>query len=132
MAPWPPTLSFSPPPPPLSLSFFNTTTTTTTISPTQSPSSSPSSPSIPSSSSTLDPKQLTALQSLNIPTSTVSCSQPPSLHSATVCDAAKPLPPSSSQTAPSTSLSLSITTLSSLSSLTSFQFFKSPLFLKQI
>ncbi|GMP99439.1 hypothetical protein CsSME_00046909 [Camellia sinensis var. sinensis] len=95
---------FSPSPPPLSLSSPNTTTTTT-ISPTQSPSSSPSPPSIPSSSSTLDPKQLTALQSLNIPTSTVSCSQPPSLHSATVCDAAKPLPPSSSQTAPPTSLS---------------------------
>ncbi|GMP58159.1 hypothetical protein CsSME_00021927 [Camellia sinensis var. sinensis] len=76
----------------------------------------------------LDPKQLTALQSLNIPTSTVPCSQPPSLHSATVCHAAKLFPPSSC----STDLSLFITALSSLSSLTSFQFFNSPLFLKQI
>ncbi|THG18516.1 receptor-like protein 51 [Camellia sinensis] len=115
-----PTSSLSPP----------TSTTSTTISPTQSPSSSPSPPSTPSSSSssTLDPKQLRALQSLNVPTSTDPCSQPPSLHSATVCDAAKPFRHLLSLRLSNCSadLSLSITALSSLSSLTSFQFINCP------
>ncbi|MED6216433.1 hypothetical protein PIB30_007777 [Stylosanthes scabra] len=53
-------------------------------SPSPSPSSSPS-----SSSSPLDPKQLRALESLNIPTSKNPCSPTP-LHNTTTCDTSKP------------------------------------------
>ncbi|KAK7412466.1 hypothetical protein VNO78_03930 [Psophocarpus tetragonolobus] len=43
----------------------------------------------PSRASTLDPKQATALESLNIPTSKDPCAEP-SFHNATVCDSGKP------------------------------------------
>ncbi|KAK7302968.1 hypothetical protein RJT34_13865 [Clitoria ternatea] len=57
--------------------------------PTPSPTSSPDPSSSSPSTSSLDPKQVIALQSLNIPTSKDPCSQP-SFHNATLCDSSKP------------------------------------------
>ncbi|KAJ4982242.1 hypothetical protein NE237_033079 [Protea cynaroides] len=69
------------------------------ISPIKSPSKPSPSPSFPSSPpkpspspsvhSQLDPKQLQALRSFNIPTAKDPCFQP-SLHNATLCDSGKP------------------------------------------
>ncbi|KAM0018047.1 putative leucine-rich repeat domain superfamily [Helianthus debilis subsp. tardiflorus] len=83
------------------------TTTTTTLSPP---------------STTLDPKQLRALQSLYIPTTHDPCTQPP--HNATTCDSATPFRHllSLRLTNCSDDLSLSTTALSSLSTLTSLTF----------
>ncbi|GAB2298580.1 Receptor-like protein 51 [Dionaea muscipula] len=117
--------------------------TTPPISPTKSPSSSsaaapqpaassrpsPTTPSPPSSSSsTLDPKQLTALQSLNLPASKDPCSNPPALHNATLCDDSKPFRHllSLRLTNCSDDVSLSFTALQSLSTLQGLQFIDCP------
>ncbi|KAK9071332.1 hypothetical protein SSX86_009900 [Deinandra increscens subsp. villosa] len=77
----------------------------------------------PPSPSTLDPKQLQALQSLYIPTTHDPCAQP-SFHNATTCDAGTPFRHllSLRLTNCSDDLSLSTTALSSLSTLTSLTF----------
>ncbi|XVF27466.1 hypothetical protein REPUB_Repub14bG0109900 [Reevesia pubescens] len=99
---------------------------TPTLSPTPSPTSSPTPPTTkkPSSSpSTLDPKQIEALQSLNIPTTRDPCIQP-SPHNATICDTSKPFRHliSLHLSNCSSDLSLSFTALKSLSSLHSLSF----------
>ncbi|XP_059664347.1 receptor-like protein 51 [Cornus florida] len=113
---------------------------TTAISPTKSPSAptpltSPApthshlpSPSSSSSSSTLDPKQIRALQSLNIPTSKDPCIQP-SFHNATACDASKPFRHLLSLRLSNCSddLEMSITALKSLSTLTNLAFINCPI-----
>ncbi|GAU39877.1 hypothetical protein TSUD_69250 [Trifolium subterraneum] len=88
------------------------------------PTSSPSSPS----TSTLDPNQLKALQSLNIPTSKDPCIQP-SFHNATQCDSSKPFRHLLSLTLSncSTSISLSYNALKSLSTLQSLHFLNCPI-----
>ncbi|XP_054803180.1 receptor-like protein 51 [Prosopis cineraria] len=88
-----------------------------------SPSSSPSSPSPSSSSSSLDPKQLRALQSLNIPTSKDPCS-----HNATLCDSSKPFRHIISLRLSNCSsyVALSYTALKSLSTLQSLQLLNCP------
>ncbi|CAK8530750.1 unnamed protein product [Lathyrus sativus] len=115
--------------------FFSTTITASSspslpLPPTPSPTSSPpSTPSTPSSSkSTLDPKQITALQSLNIPTSKDPCSQP-SFHNATLCDSSKPFRHLISLTLSNCSsyVSLSFTALKSLSTLTSLNLINCPI-----
>ncbi|XP_058771460.1 receptor-like protein 51 [Vicia villosa] len=114
--------------------FLSLSTTITTQSPslplppTPSPTSSPpSTPSTPSKS-TLDPKQITALQSLNIPTSKDPCSQP-SFHNATLCDSSKPFRHLISLTLSNCSsyVSLSFTALKSLSTLTSLNLINCPI-----
>ncbi|GFP89620.1 probably inactive leucine-rich repeat receptor-like protein kinase at3g28040 [Phtheirospermum japonicum] len=92
------------------------------ISPTSSPLSSP----IPSSSSTLDPKQLRALQSLNIPTSKDPCSP---AAGTTTCDGAAPFRHLLSLTLANCSddVALSLTALKSLSTLTSLAFLNCPI-----
>ncbi|CAI8590975.1 unnamed protein product [Vicia faba] len=101
----------------LSLSLSLSTTITT----------SPPSTSTPSKS-TLDPKQITALQSLNIPTSKDPCSQP-SFHNATLCDSSKPFRHLISLTLSNCSsyVSLSFTALKSLSTLTSLNLIDCPI-----
>ncbi|KAK4271725.1 hypothetical protein QN277_020372 [Acacia crassicarpa] len=91
-------------------------------SPSPSPSSSPPSSSS-SSSSSLDPKQLKALQSLNIPTSKDPCS-----HNATLCDSSKPFRHIVSLRLSncSTFVALSYTALKSLSTLQSLQLLNCP------
>ncbi|GMI93497.1 receptor like protein 51, suppressor of npr1-1, constitutive 2 [Hibiscus trionum] len=76
-----------------------------------------------SSSSTLDPKQIEALESLNIPTARDPCIQP-SPHNATVCDSSKPFRHlvSLHLSNCSADISLSFTALKSLSSLHSLSF----------
>ncbi|KAE8674245.1 hypothetical protein F3Y22_tig00111769pilonHSYRG00664 [Hibiscus syriacus] len=76
-----------------------------------------------SSSSTLDPKQIEALASLNIPTARDPCIQP-SPHKATVCHSSKPFRHlvSLHLSNCSADLSLSFTALKSLSSLHSLSF----------
>ncbi|KAJ8437571.1 hypothetical protein Cgig2_005322 [Carnegiea gigantea] len=102
------------------------------ISPTKSPSPlsspTPSTPSTPLSSSTLDPKQVRALQSLNLPTSKDPCSNPPALHNATLCDNSKPFRHLVSLRLINCSddVSLSITALKSLSSLHDLEFINCP------
>ncbi|KAK6932709.1 Leucine-rich repeat [Dillenia turbinata] len=90
-------------------------------------SSSPSSPSPSPSSSTLDPKQLRALQSLNIPTTRDPCVQP-SLHNATLCDNSKPFKHLLSLRLINCSddISLSITALKSLYTLQDLEFINCP------
>ncbi|KAE8696477.1 hypothetical protein F3Y22_tig00110657pilonHSYRG00004 [Hibiscus syriacus] len=80
-------------------------------------------PSSSSSSSTLDPKQIEALASLNIPTARDPCIQP-SPHKATVCDRSEPFRHLVSLHLfnCSADLSLSFTALKSLSSLHSLSF----------
>ncbi|KAF6156437.1 hypothetical protein GIB67_001480 [Kingdonia uniflora] len=97
------------------------------ISPTKSPSPSKS-PTPTSAQSTLDPKQLTALQSLNIPTLKDPCTQP-SFHNATLCDTAKPFRHllSLRLTNCSDDLELSTTALKSLSTLQDLQFINCPI-----
>ncbi|ONI10746.1 hypothetical protein PRUPE_4G065600 [Prunus persica] len=107
-------------------------TTPKTPSPISSPtppnSSTPKTPSSPSSSS-LDPKQLRALQSLNIPTSKDPCTQPSLLlPNTTLCDSSKPFRHILSLRLANCSddVALSFTALKSLSTLQSLQFFKLP------
>ncbi|XP_022777300.1 receptor-like protein 51 [Durio zibethinus] len=97
-----------------------------TLSPTPSPTSSPTPPTTktPSSSPpTLDPKQIEALQSLNIPTTRDPCIQP-SPHNATTCDSSKPFRHliSLHLSNCSSDFSLSFAALKSLSSLHSLSF----------
>ncbi|KAJ6402211.1 hypothetical protein OIU84_014325 [Salix udensis] len=147
----------SPPPSPillplLLLFLISTTTTeaasaspTATLPPSPSPTSSPTVPSIktpspassptppttktpfPSINSTLSPKQLIALQSLDIPTSKDPCIQP-SPHNATICDSSSPfrLLVSLHLSNCSSDLSLSYTALKSLSTLQSLSFTNCP------
>ncbi|XP_022142269.1 receptor-like protein 51 [Momordica charantia] len=82
----------------------------------------------PSSSSALDPKQLRALQSLNIPTSDDPCS--PSFHdNATLCDSSAPFRHLLSLRLANCSddVALSFTALKSLSTLRSLQFLNCPI-----
>ncbi|KAE9594525.1 hypothetical protein Lal_00001140 [Lupinus albus] len=116
-----------PQPPPLLLSFLFiflflfSNITSLTLTPTPSPTSSPS------SSSTLDPKQVRALQSLNIPTSKDPCSQP-SYHNATVCDTATPFRHLISLTLSNcpSYVALSFTALKSLSTLNTLHLLNCP------
>ncbi|GLT68318.1 hypothetical protein SLA2020_405640 [Shorea laevis] len=94
--------------------------------PAITPTSSPTPPSTNRSSSsavTLDPKELEALQSLNIPTTKDPCIQP-SPHNATICDSSKPFRHlvSLQLSNCSSDLSLSFSALKSLSSLHSLSF----------
>ncbi|GMH05522.1 hypothetical protein Nepgr_007362 [Nepenthes gracilis] len=96
---------------------------------TPAPTSLPRTPSSPtSSSSTLDPKQLRALQSLSLPTSIDPCSNPPALHNATLCDRSKPFRHLLSLRLINCSdeVSLSVTALKSLSTLQDLQFINCP------
>ncbi|XP_045821077.1 receptor-like protein 51 [Trifolium pratense] len=118
----------TPPPPllPILLLFIFSLfpTIITSVSLPLPPTSSPSSPS----TSTLDPNQLKALQSLNIPTSKDPCIQP-SFHNATQCDSSKPFRHLLSLTLSncSTSISLSYNALKSLSTLQSLHFLNCPI-----
>ncbi|XP_057949023.1 receptor-like protein 51 [Malania oleifera] len=112
--------------------FFFFSTITSSLSPAISPAKSPPAPaptstSPSSSSSTLDPKQLRALQSLDIPTSRDPCSAA-ALHSATACDAAKPFRHLLLLRLANCSddLDVSITALKSLSTLKDLQFIRCP------
>ncbi|OVA15176.1 Leucine rich repeat 4 [Macleaya cordata] len=99
------------------------------ISPTKSPTStSPSSSPSSSSRSTLDPKQLIALESLNIPTSKDPCFQP-SLHNATLCNSDKPFRHLISLRLINCSddVQISTTALKSLTTLQDFQFINCPI-----
>ncbi|ESQ55514.1 hypothetical protein EUTSA_v10025247mg [Eutrema salsugineum] len=105
------------------------------LSPTPSPTISPvprTSPTPRTSSSPLDPKQLKALESLNIPTAKDPCNHRPSSKSSTAvvtCDAGSPfrLVTSISFTNCSSDLSISSTALKALSSsLTSLSFLNCP------
>ncbi|KAK8692551.1 hypothetical protein V6N13_076009 [Hibiscus sabdariffa] len=102
-----------------------TTPKTPASSPTPAPTSSPTSPTTkaPPSSSPLDPKQIEALQSLNIPTTRDPCVQP-SPRNATICDNSKPLRHliSLHLSNCSSDLFLSFNALKSLSSLRSLSF----------
>ncbi|KAL4367286.1 hypothetical protein GQ457_05G028320 [Hibiscus cannabinus] len=102
----------------LLLFLLSTTNAATAATPTLSPA--PPSTETPSS---LDPKQIRALQSLGIPTARDPCLQP-SPHNATVCDTSKPFRRlvSLHLSNCSSDLSLSSTALKSLSSLHSLSF----------
>ncbi|XP_062152055.1 receptor-like protein 51 [Alnus glutinosa] len=119
----------------LSTAATNSSSKTISLSPTPSPTSSPtpttptptptpttSSPSSSSSPCTLDPKQLRALQSLNIPTAKDPCQ---SKNNATLCDSSKPfrhlLSLSLTNCSPNDA-ALSFIALKSLSSLHSLSF----------
>ncbi|KDP21122.1 hypothetical protein JCGZ_21593 [Jatropha curcas] len=133
-----------PPKPPFFLSFFflllsttakttnttaTTTTTTTIVSPTPSPIPSPTPRSTtPSTHSTLDPKQIRALQSLDIPTSRDPCIQP-SPHNSTICDSSSPFRHlvSLHLSNCSSDVSFSYTALKSLSTLQSLTFTNCPI-----
>ena len=147
----------SPPPPPLLLPllllFLISATTTeaasaspiATLPPSPSPTSSPTAPTtktpsptssptppttkspFPSINSTLNPKQLRALQSLDIPTAKDPCIQP-SPHNATMCDSSSPFRQlvSLHLSNCSSDLSLSYTALKSLSTLQSLSFTNCP------
>ncbi|KAE8728759.1 putative Pentatricopeptide [Hibiscus syriacus] len=122
-------------PPPLFLLLllflFSTTTTsaaasTTNVTKPATPTLSPTPPTTKgpsSSSSTLDPKQIRALQSLNIATARDPCVQP-SPNNATVCDTSKPFRHlvSLHLSNCSSNVSLSSAALKSLSSLHSLSF----------
>ncbi|XP_027105575.1 receptor-like protein 51 isoform X2 [Coffea arabica] len=116
----------------------------TTISPTKAPTAprpstsptpassptpakpTPSTPT-PTSASLLDPKQVRALQSLNIPTGKNPCSP---LHNSTmICDSSKPFRHLVSLTLANCSddVALSLTALKTLSTLTSFKFIDCPI-----
>ncbi|KAL6562051.1 Receptor-like protein 51 [Orobanche gracilis] len=111
------------------------TPTTAAISPASAPNFAPThklpTPSSPiSSTSTLDPKQLRALQSLNIPISKDPCFPPPNHSSyATTCDASTPFRHLLSLTLSNCSddVALSLTALKSLSTLTSLSFINCPI-----
>ncbi|KAJ9136014.1 hypothetical protein P3X46_033130 [Hevea brasiliensis] len=99
----------------------------TPSSTTPSPSSAPTTPS-PSTHSTLDPKQLRALQSLDIPTSKDPCIQP-SPHNSTICDSASPFRHLISLHLSNcySDVSFSYTALKSLSTLQSLTFTNCPI-----
>ncbi|XP_065879978.1 receptor-like protein 51 [Euphorbia lathyris] len=105
-----------------------TTAASPTSSATPSPTSAPATPT-PSSSthSTLDPKQLRALQSLDIPTARDPCLQP-SPHNSTICDSSSPFRHliSLQLSNCSSDLSFSSTALKSLSTLQSLTFTNCP------
>ncbi|XP_010274417.1 PREDICTED: receptor-like protein 51 [Nelumbo nucifera] len=126
-----------------SLSHNSTSPSPPQISPTKSPSPSapsptPTKPSFsppapkpstsPSAPSTLDPKQLLALQSLNIPTVKDPCIQP-SLHNTTLCDNGKPFRHLLSLRLVNCSddVEMSITALKSLSTLQDLEFLNCPI-----
>ncbi|CAO2823507.1 unnamed protein product [Amaranthus hypochondriacus] len=115
----------------LLLNTHPTQTLSPPISPTKPPSISPTPPSSSSSSpsSTLDPKQLRALQSLNIPTTKDPCSNSNSIHNIIHCDNSKPFRHLTSLHLINCSddVSLSITALKSLSSLQDLQFINCPI-----
>ncbi|KAE8656381.1 putative Pentatricopeptide [Hibiscus syriacus] len=97
---------------------------TPALSPTPPPTASPTSPTTKApTSSPLDPKQIEALQSLDIPTTRDPCVQP-SPRNATVCDNSKPVRHliSLHLSNCSSDLSLSFNALKSLSSLRSLSF----------
>ncbi|CAI9087236.1 OLC1v1021260C1 [Oldenlandia corymbosa var. corymbosa] len=99
-----------------------------TASPAKPSPKTPSTPSTPiSSHSPLDPKQIRALQSLDIPTSRDPCS--PAHNSTIICDASSPFRHLLSLTLSNCSedVALSLTALKSLSTLTSFQFINCPI-----
>ncbi|KAM6588552.1 hypothetical protein CsatA_011157 [Cannabis sativa] len=113
----------SPTPAPVS----SPTTKNASSSPPLPPSSTPSTPS-----SALDPKQLRALQSLNIPTSKDPCTHPTSLlqkNNITQCDSSKPFSHLISLRLLNCSddVALSFTALKSLSTLQSLQFVNCPI-----
>ncbi|KAK4769971.1 hypothetical protein SAY87_030503 [Trapa incisa] len=95
--------------------------------PTASPVPPSTSPSRPSSSSTLDPKQLIALDSLNIPTTRDPCTKQPET---ATCDAGSPFRHLISlrlANCSADSVALSYTALKSLSTLQSLSFFDCPI-----
>ncbi|XP_057764153.1 receptor-like protein 51 [Salvia miltiorrhiza] len=96
--------------------------------PSSTPTPKPPSRSSPISSSTLDPKQLRALQSLNIPTSKDPCSPSPPHSAAASCDSSAPFRHLLSLTLSNCSedVALSLTALKSLSTLTSLSFVNCP------
>ncbi|KAL5989709.1 hypothetical protein ACLOJK_010603 [Asimina triloba] len=101
--------------------------TTPPLSPTPSPS--PRKPSVsPHAHSTLDPKQLTALQSLNIPTARDPCLQP-SPNNATRCDSSSPFRHLISLHLSNCSgdVEMSSTALKSLNTLQDLSFFDCPI-----
>nr|KYP50368.1 putative LRR receptor-like serine/threonine-protein kinase At4g20940 family [Cajanus cajan] len=91
------------------------------------PEPEPPSPAPTSSPSTLDPKQVIALESLDIPTARDPCGQP-SFHNATLCDNAKPFRHLISLRLANCSsyLSLSFTALKALSTLRSLTLLNCP------
>ncbi|KAE9598932.1 hypothetical protein Lal_00022471 [Lupinus albus] len=95
------------------LFIFPNITTCQILPQTHSPITSPS-----SSTTTLDPKQIRALQSLNVPTSKDPCSQP-SYQNATICDNSTPFRHVTSLTLSNcpSYVALSFTALKSLSTL---------------
>ncbi|XP_074269827.1 receptor-like protein 51 [Silene latifolia] len=97
--------------------------TTPTPTPTHPPTPQPKPTTTPT---TLDPKQLRALQSLNLPTKKDPCS--PTQNSTTKCDSSKPFRHLTSLTLTNCSdtLSVSTTALKSLSTLTSLSFLNCP------
>ncbi|KAJ6769997.1 hypothetical protein OIU79_020784 [Salix purpurea] len=108
-----------------------TRTANATLPPSPSPTSSPTPPTTrtPSTSihSILDPKQLRALQSMDIPTAKDPCIQP-SPHNATICDSSSPFRHlvSLHLSNCSSDLALSYTALKSLSTLQSLSFTNCP------
>ncbi|XP_050225010.1 receptor-like protein 51 [Mercurialis annua] len=129
----------SPPPKPpfppfflLLLLLFISAAASAVTPPTPSPIPSPTPPSTtkpsPSLHSTLDPKQLTALQSLEIPTSRDPCIQP-SPHNSTACDTSSPFRHLISLHLAncSSDVSFSYTALKSLSTLRSLSFTNCPI-----
>ncbi|KAJ6333380.1 hypothetical protein OIU77_009282 [Salix suchowensis] len=108
-----------------------TLTANATLPPSPSPTSSPTPPTTrtPSTSihSILDPKQLRALQSMDIPTAKDPCIQP-SPHNATICDSSSPFRHlvSLHLSNCSSDLALSYTALKSLSTLQSLSFTNCP------
>ncbi|XP_011101419.1 receptor-like protein 51 [Sesamum indicum] len=113
----------------LLLLFLSPTNSAAAVSPSPSPPSATTpTPSSPVSSSTLDPKQLRALQSLNIPTSKDPCSSH-SRPSTTTCDSSTPFRHLISLTLSNCSddVALSLTALKSLSTLTSLNFINCPI-----
>ncbi|KAJ6766925.1 hypothetical protein OIU79_022817 [Salix purpurea] len=119
-----PTATLPPSPSPTS---SPTVPSTKTPSPTTSPTPPTTKTPFPSINSTLSPKQLIALQSLDIPTSKDPCIQP-SPHNATICDSSSPfrLLISLHLSNCSSDLSLSYTALKSLSTLQSLSFTNCP------
>ncbi|VFQ94284.1 unnamed protein product [Cuscuta campestris] len=111
----------------LILLLFPTATSSSTISPASAPSAGVEPPPPVISTSTLDPKQLRALQSLNLPTGKDPCSP---LHSSvTVCDGSDPFRHLISLKLSNCSddVALSLTALKSLSTLTDLEFVDCPI-----
>ncbi|KAM0938368.1 putative non-specific serine/threonine protein kinase [Dioscorea sansibarensis] len=100
---------------------ISTSSTTTTIPATPSPISSPTSPS------TLDPKQLSALHALGLSNTLDPCSNPSPYNNATSCDSSRPFRHLLSLHLSNCSSDLPISALRSLSTLTSLSFSNCPL-----